>query len=123
MKSLAEQTANATVQISTQISGIQESTTESKQAISDIKDVIEEMSMSANASAVEEQGIATQSIASNISDAAAGTVQVSQSIGHVRDAAMQTDVTATGVLDAAAILSQQAADLKASVSQFLGDLK
>ncbi|KZL19236.1 Heme-based aerotactic transducer HemAT [Pseudovibrio axinellae] len=125
VKSLAEQTASATVKISAQISGIQESTTESKQAISDIKDVISEMSLSANAiaSAVEQQGIATHSIASNISDAAAGTTQVSQSIGQVQAAAMQTDTTAISVLDAAAVLSQQACDLKASVRHFLSDLK
>ncbi|MES0870251.1 globin-coupled sensor protein [Pseudovibrio sp. SCP19] len=125
VKSLAQQTANATVQISDQISGIQESTNESKEAISEIKVIIEEMSSSANAiaSAVEEQGIATQSIAMNIQDAAMGTSQVSESIGQVQRAADETDKTASGVLDAAQILSNQAADLRSSVGTFLGNLR
>ncbi len=125
VKSLAEQTASATVQISEQIAGIQQSTSGSKEAISEIKTVIEDMSLSANAiaSAVEQQGIATQSIAMNIRDAAMGTTQVSRSIGQVQQAAVETDKTASGVLNAAQGLSSQAADLRSSVGAFLKNLK
>ena len=78
VKALAEQTAKATGEISQQISGIQAATQESVVAIKEIGDTIGRMSEIAStiASAVEEQGAATQEISRNVQQAAHGTQQV-----------------------------------------------
>src|SRR5207253_457131 len=82
VKALAEQTAKATGEISTQISGIQAATQESVGAIKEIGDTIGRMSEIASTivSAVEEQGAATQEISRNVQQAAQGTHEVSSNI-------------------------------------------
>ena len=79
VKALAEQTAKATDEIGQQISGIQTATKESVAAIKEIGDTIGRLSEIAStiASAVEEQGAATQEIARNVQQAAQGTMEVS----------------------------------------------
>ncbi len=73
VKALAEQTAKATGEIGQQITGIQGATQESVGAIKEISGTIEKLSeISATiASAVEEQGAATQEISRNVQQAAA----------------------------------------------------
>ena len=87
VKALAEQTAKATGEISQQINGIQTATDESVRRIKEIGDTIGRMSeiSSTIASAVEEQGAATQEISRNVQQAAQGTQQVS--VEHHRRAA------------------------------------
>ncbi len=75
VKSLANQTAKATGDISTQIAGIQSATSEAVQAIEAIAQTIEELSQIA---AVDRRGgggtgAATQEIARNVQEAASGT--------------------------------------------------
>ncbi|HSZ88948.1 MAG TPA: globin-coupled sensor protein, partial [Acetobacteraceae bacterium] len=79
VKSLANQTAKATDDISRQIAQIQLATKEAVTAIEAITQTIGEVSRIATAiaAAVEEQGAATQEIARNIHEAATGTQQVS----------------------------------------------
>ncbi len=86
VKALAEQTATATGEISQQITGIQNATQESVGAIKEIGDTIDRMSEIAStiASAVEEQGAATQEISRNVQQAAQGTQQVSANITGVQ---------------------------------------
>jgi methyl-accepting chemotaxis protein len=78
VKALAEQTAKATGEISHQIAGIQTSTQDSVTAIKEISATIGRISeiSSAIASAVEEQGAATQEISRNVQQAAEGTRQL-----------------------------------------------
>ena len=85
VKSLANQTAKATDDISRQIAQIQLATKEAVTAIEAITQTIGEVSRIATAiaAAVEEQGAATQEIARNIHEAATGTHQVSVSIAGV----------------------------------------
>jgi methyl-accepting chemotaxis protein len=82
VKALAEQTAQATGEISLQINGIQAATREAVGAIKNIGDTIGRMSeiSSTLASAVEEQGTATQEISRNVQQAAQGTKQVTSNI-------------------------------------------
>ena len=82
VKSLAEQTAKATEQISAQVSSIQTSSSEAVSAIKGITATINEMSeiASAIAGAVEEQGSATQEIARNVQQAALGTSEISSNV-------------------------------------------
>ncbi len=82
VKSLADQTAKATEEISNQINTIQTSTGSAVKAIQDIGSTINQISeiSTAIAAAVEEQSAATGEISRNIQQAAGGTMDVADSI-------------------------------------------
>jgi methyl-accepting chemotaxis protein len=121
VKALASQTAKATEEIASQIAAIQGATKESVDAIKGIGRTVGEINEIAAtiASAVEEQGAATQEIARNVQQAARGTEQVSGNIASVTQAAAKTGDAATQVLGAAGDLSEQAGQLRTQVEQFL----
>ncbi len=121
VKALAEQTAKATGEISQQIGGIQSATQTSVSAIKEIGFTITRMSEIAStiASAVEEQGAATQEISRNVQEAARGTEQVSANIMDVQRGATETGSASTQVLSAAQSLSQDSNRLKLEVANFL----
>jgi methyl-accepting chemotaxis protein len=125
VKALAEQTAKATGEISMQISGIQAATQESVNAIKEIGDTIGRMSeiSSTIASAVEEQGAATQEISRNVQQAAQGTMQVSSNITDVQRGASETGSASSQVLSAAQSLSSDSNRLKVEVSKFLSSVR
>jgi methyl-accepting chemotaxis protein len=125
VKALAEQTARATGEISTQISGIQAATQESVGAIKEIGDTIGRMSeiSSTIASAVEEQGAATQEISRNVQQAAQGTMQVSSNITDVQRGASETGSASSQVLSAARSLSSDSTRLKNEVGKFLSSVR
>jgi methyl-accepting chemotaxis protein len=125
VKALAEQTAKATGEISTQISGIQAATNESVTAIKEISGTIERLSeiSSTIAAAVEEQGAATQEISRNVQQAAQGTMQVSSNITDVQRGATETGSASTQVLSAAKMLSGDSTRLKSEVSKFLTNVR
>ncbi|MBL6946723.1 MAG: methyl-accepting chemotaxis protein, partial [Rhodospirillales bacterium] len=75
------------------------------------------------ASAVEEQGAATQEIARNVEQAAAGTQEVSSNIGGVNQAANDTGAAATQIQSAASELSQQSETLRIEVDKFLANVR
>ncbi|KPF99480.1 chemotaxis protein [Rhodopseudomonas sp. AAP120] len=121
VKALAEQTAKATGEISAQIGGIQNATGSSVKAIREIGETIAKMSEIAStiASAVEEQGAATQEISRNVQQAAQGTQQVSANITDVQRGATETGSASGQVLSAARSLSQDSDKLKNEVAKFL----
>jgi methyl-accepting chemotaxis protein len=125
VKALAEQTAKATGEISNQIAGIQAATQDSVGAIKEIGDTIGRMSEIAStiASAVEEQGAATQEISRNVQQAAQGTMQVSSNITDVQRGASETGSASTQVLAAAQSLSSDSTRLKVEVSNFLSAVR
>jgi len=125
VKALAEQTAKATGEISTQISGIQSATNESVNAIKEISGTIEKLSeiSSTIAAAVEEQGAATQEISRNVQQAAQGTLQVSANITDVQRGAAETGSASSQVLSAAKMLSGDSTRLKTEVSKFLTNVR
>jgi methyl-accepting chemotaxis protein len=125
VKALAEQTAKATGEISTQISGIQAATNESVTAIKEISGTIERLSeiSSTIAAAVEEQGAATQEISRNVQQAAQGTMQVSSNITDVQRGATETGSASSQVLSAAKMLSGDSTRLKSEVSKFLTNVR
>ncbi|HVH78465.1 MAG TPA: globin-coupled sensor protein [Stellaceae bacterium] len=120
VKSLANQTASATGEISQQVLGIQEATRESVSAIQEIAKTITSINEIAAhvASAVEEQGAATSEIARNIQEASRGTQEVSRNIVGVTEAAAGTGDIASQVLSSAEDLSDRADDLRHQVDQF-----
>ncbi|QQO36986.1 HAMP domain-containing protein [Bradyrhizobium diazoefficiens] len=121
VKTLAEQTAKATGEISQQISGIQNATLESVTAIRDISATIERLSevSSTIAAAVEEQGAATQEISRNVQQAAHGTQQVSTNITDVQRGAAETGSASSQVLSTAKMLATDSTRLKDEVGKFL----
>jgi methyl-accepting chemotaxis protein len=125
VKALAEQTAKATGEISQQISGIQAATQDSVGAIKEIGATIGRMSEIAStiASAVEEQGAATQEISRNVQQAAHGTQQVSSNIADVQRGASETGSASSQVLTAAKSLSGESSRLKREVSKFLSSVR
>ena len=125
VKSLAEQTAKATDQISAQISSIQNSSSEAVSAIKGITTTINQMNeiASAIASAVEEQGSATQEIARNVQQAALGTGEISSNVVGVQQAAGDTGAAAHQVLQASGELSKQSETMRGQVEAFLSNIK
>ena len=120
VKTLAGQTANATDEITGQIAGIQDATRNAESAIEKILSTINDVNEIATtiASAVEEQGVATQEIARNVQEAASGTGEVSANIGGVSQAAGETGAGANSVLTAVQELTQQADILQKEVDRF-----
>lgn len=125
VKSLAEQTAKATGEISQHIAGIQIATQESVSTIKEISGTIERLSeiSSMIAAAVEEQGAATQEISRNVQQAAQGTMQVSSSITDVQRGASETEIASSQVLSAAQSLSSDSNRLKLEVGKFLDTVR
>ncbi|MBN9599368.1 MAG: cache domain-containing protein [Afipia sp.] len=125
VKALAQQTAQATGEIIHQVTGIQAATEESVVAIREISGTISRISeiSSAIASAVEEQGAATQEISRNIMQSAEGTHQVATNIVSVKDGANETGAASSQVLASARMLSNDSARLKAEVDRFLATIR
>jgi len=125
VKALAEQTAKATGEIGQQITGIQTATQDSVNAIKEIGGTIEKLCeiSSTIASAVEEQGAATQEISRNVQQAAHGTQQVSANITDVQRGASETGSASSQVLAAAQSLSGDSNRLKLEVGKFLNSVR
>ena len=89
VKSLADQTARATVEIGAQVSAIQSATTGAVAAIGGISTTIDQVSgiASSISAAVTEQGASTNEIAQSVQHAATGTQEVSSNIAGVTKAA------------------------------------
>jgi methyl-accepting chemotaxis protein len=125
VKNLANQTGRATEEIGQQIAAVQEETRRTVEAIKAISAVIAQVrQISAGiASAMEEQGAATQEIARNVEQAAMGTSEVSRNIGGVTESAASTRDSAGHVLTAAGALATDSHTLQAEVTRFLEDVR
>jgi methyl-accepting chemotaxis protein len=125
VKALAAQTAKATSEISTQISGMQAATQESVLAIKEISGTIGRVSeiAAAIAAAIEQQGAATQEIARNVQQAAIGSTQVATSIADVNRGAGDTGSASAQVLSSAQLLSNENKRLKTEVVKFLATVR
>jgi methyl-accepting chemotaxis protein len=121
VKSLANQTADATGRIEKQIGGVQGLMAKTVTAIDGINKTIGRMSdiALAIASAIEQQNAATQEIARNVNQAAKGTHEVSSNIVGVHEASASTGAAASGILDASIDLSRRAEHLNGEVSEFI----
>jgi methyl-accepting chemotaxis protein len=125
VKSLANQTAKATEDISAQISAVQNVTKDAVEAIKRIGGTIDEVSAVATsiASAVEQQGAATQEITRSTQQAAQRTREVSENISGVTTDANATGEAANGVKSAAEALGKQSERLRTQVDDFLGKIR
>jgi methyl-accepting chemotaxis protein len=125
VKNLAGETTKATEEISNYIKSIQDSTSETVTAINKVGVTIREINQISTtiASAVEEQGVATQSIASNVEEASRQTLEVAREIASVQTKANETGVSSGEMLAAASELSQQAEKLRKEVDHFISNIR
>jgi methyl-accepting chemotaxis protein len=121
VKSLANQTAKATDDISAQIENMRTVTQEAVSAIRNIAASIDRINQisTAIASAVEEQGAATKEIARSCEQAATGTMEVTKNVTGVATAVAETSDAANQVFDATRLLSKSAVDMKQEIEEFL----
>jgi len=124
VKSLANQTATATEEISAQIADIQNSTSDAVTAIEEITRTMNEVNSytASIASAVEEQGAATAEISQSVAQAASGTKQVVGSMEIVTSSVDETNSSASQVLEASESVSNQAKILRETVDSFLSEV-
>ena len=111
VKNLAGQTAQATDEISSKITGIQEATKSTVGSIEEITNTIQRLSE-----------IAT-SISSAVEEQSAATGEVTQNIGGVSQAANEAGRSAGDLLGAASQLSKDSENLGGSVDEFLVDIR
>jgi methyl-accepting chemotaxis protein len=125
VKSLANQTAKATEDISNHISGMQEATQESVAAIKEIGSTIGQISSIAASitSAVEQQGSATQEIARNVQNVAQGTREAADNIVQVNRGATETGSASEEVLSSAKALSSESTRLRAELDRFMRNIR
>ncbi|MEH2529364.1 methyl-accepting chemotaxis protein [Bradyrhizobium sp. AZCC 1588] len=125
VKALANQTAKATEEISSQVAAMQASTSEAVASIGGISETIAQMSeiTVSISTAVEQQGGATREIARNIQSVAAGSNEISTHIGGVTTAAAATGKAASEVLASARELDTQSGMLRSAVDEFLGKVR
>lgn len=125
VKTLSNQTAKATEEITAQIHSVQQKTSDAVTAIEKISRVIiqmEEISSSV-ASAVQQQTAATAEIARNIEQAAQGTSEVSMNIETVEMAARQSGEAANNIRQSTIDLSHQSDVLSGDVGKFLKQVR
>ena len=124
VKSLAKQTADATADISGQVSNIQDKTKQSVDSVTGISDVITKLNeIASNISlATEQQSAATMEISRNIQEASQGTTEVSSNIAQVNETAVSTleharelRSASKGALDSTDHLRERAKSFLASV--------
>lgn len=121
VKSLAQQTAQATDNISNQIRDIQNATTSAVDAISGIGGVMGRINevVTSVAAAVEEQEAATREINERVERVAVETQSITDNIVGVRSASQRTGAAAGTVSSSAQSMATVAAELNSSVSVFL----
>jgi methyl-accepting chemotaxis protein len=121
VKSLAEQTANATEGISGQITAVQSRTAE---AVSAIRRMVERMQQinlytSAVAVSMQQQTAATREISQSVAGAATGAKTMVSLLSDVAGAATKTRGSAETVLTASQSVEQDAINLRAEVDRFV----
>ena len=125
VKSLARQTAESTDKIVERISAMQGATTEAVTAIQSIGETIGEIDdiSTTVATAMVQQGSATEEIARNVNEAANGTESLAKNIAEVTGTADETNLAAERVLLAAGALAQQSVALNGTMEKFLVEIR
>ncbi|WP_127089789.1 methyl-accepting chemotaxis protein [Aquabacter cavernae] len=121
VKALAQQTANATAEVTQQIEAIQQASRATAQAVNGIGATIERMTGLAAevAAAAHQQEMSVRDIAHGMSEAAGGSQTVSRRIESVRSSVVSQGTHFDQVQSLAGQLDQQARTLGDSVDRFL----
>lgn len=125
VKTLADQTAKATDEISSQITAIQASTGDAVSGIEEIRTTIDQVeSIAASISGgIEQQLQATQEISENVTMAATGTADVSKKLKEVRETVGMSEETTAEFLTSAERLTQSGENLSQEVENFLAEVR
>ncbi len=125
VKNLADQTSKATVDISEQISNMQNNTQDAVKAIKDISSQIGQINQISEsiAAAVEEQSASTKEIALNVRQASTGTQEVAKNIVEVSRASSESGEAASQVLGASGELSKKSEQLRGLVEEFIAQIR
>ena len=125
VKTLANQTARATEEISAKVIEMQNATHQSVEAVKEIGKTIRRIAEIATgiAAAVDEQNAATGEIARNVQQAYQGTAEVSSSIVQVAEGAAKVGLASADVLGASDHLGRDAETLRTEVDSFLARIK
>ena len=121
VKSLANQTAKATEEISAQVADIQSSTSEAVKGIQEITEIMAEVNDYTDAigSSVAEQNSATMEISDNVAQASNGTQEMASSMSNISASINETSSSANDVAQASTEMNAQVDLLKSSVNDFL----
>ncbi len=125
VKNLANQTANATQEISDQVNEMQTVAGNTAKAIGSITETINKVNEITKeiANVAEEQEAATQEISRNVQQASQGTQEVSSSINDVKNGASETGHNAQEVLAATSELASQSTILQDEIDKFLVNIR
>jgi methyl-accepting chemotaxis protein len=125
VKALAGQTAKATEEISAQITGMQQATVRSVEAIASIQRTIHEVGeiTATIAAAVTEQGAATQEIARSAEIASRRTAETASEVGRAGEATAGTRNNAAAVKAVADDLGAVAGRIRGEVDGFFQKLR
>lgn len=125
VKQLATQTARATADIASRISGIQISTEQSAGSIREIGEIITRLTTIAGtiSSAVSQQKLATEEIARNVMEASCGTRDVAGNVSAFAEANGLVADNAGAVLSTARTLTSEAESMQAELQSFMATLR
>lgn len=125
VKSLANQSANATEEISRLLAGIREATADAVAVNKTIVDVISEIGENSNsiAAAVEEQSAATEEIARAAQTAAGETVEATQAVHNLEEMASKVNEVSSMTSNAVSALSDQTKALCDKSDSFVNRIK
>ncbi len=125
VKTLADQTASATQNISQRIAEIQGSTGETVEAISRIADIVSKLTANTNAisAAVERQDSATRQMSDNVNRVASGTRDMTSVSEDVGRSARDAQAGADRLKDAAQGLINDTSDLERELMDFIAELR
>ena len=125
VKSLANQSAGATEEISRLLAGIREATNDAVEVNQTIVKVIGEIGENSNgiAAAVEEQSAATEEIARAAQTAAAETVEASQAVQNLAAMAGKVDEVSSMTANAVSALSEQTQSLTGKSDDFVARIR
>ncbi|GEO43437.1 methyl-accepting chemotaxis protein [Skermanella aerolata] len=125
VKALANQTAGATAEIAAQVTGIQEETKLTVQAMHDVAatvDRVRDIAMTI-AEAVRQQSRTTSEIARNMLESAESTREITLNMGSVSAAISDTDAATGRMTASAGIVGAQVETLRAEAARFTAQLK
>jgi methyl-accepting chemotaxis protein len=125
VKALANQTAKATTEISSQIGAIQAMTNRAVGCIDEVTGTIRTMNeiATAIAAAVEEQGAATAEIARNVQSAATGTQDAATAVEGVIEMVTKSEAVSHATVQAMQGLEQRANKLTDSIDSFVTEVR
>lgn len=125
VKSLANQTAQATGDIAQQVQGVQNATGAAVAAIANISAIVDRVSRlsSSIAAAVAEQEAATRDVACNVGDASKGAADVASNIIGITVAARESGKASALMLDGAVDVGRQGDAMRAESDRFFAAIR